>query len=379
MTVLAQYINPDRTKPWNDLPLLPPPNDLIEDIEIYRDYLVGARAALAELNREAKNIPDQTLLMNTLPLREAKDSSEIENIFTTHEEMYMAFSKLKSQDEVRGAAKEVLRYREALWKGYNYLIERQKFDLNYFINIFQVVKESNLGIRHPSIPTLIRKGGSTLSAGQIVYTPPRGPGVLEQKLQNLVDFINNDETYAYDPLIKMAISHYQFEAIHPFSDGNGRTGRIMNIHILINKSILDLPILYLSNYIVNTKDNYYDLIGSVSQRGKWKDWIKYMLRAVEITAKKTLAKIEDIKALLSATNQRISNEAPNFRYKELIIQAVFSQPYCTVKNLMNLGVRSENTARKRLDQLVNLGILEKKNNKGHSFYVNTPLLFLLSD
>lgn len=373
------YINPDRNKPWNALPLLPPPLELTEDLEIYKDYLIGARTALAELNREARNIANQSILINTLPLREAKDSSEIENIFTTNEELYKAFSK-KSEDvdALKGPAKEVIRYREALWEGYHDIKSKGQMDMDYLLKIFQEVKETNQGIRHPSIPTVIRKGGNSLTSGQVVYTPPRGISLIEEKLHNLFEFMNDDQKYNYDPLIKMAIGHYQFEAIHPFSDGNGRTGRIMNIHLLNYKSLLDLPILYLSSYIIAHKEDYYYRIGAVSQRADWKPWIKYILRSVEVTARKTLAKIEDIRALEEAIDKRIYDEAKNIYSKELIA-AIFNQPYCTAKQLISMKVGSENTVRRRLRKLEDMGILEQCRDNGHYFYLNIELFNLLSE
>lgn len=368
-------INPDRTKPWNNLPLLPPVENQFQNVEVY-EKLVKARASLAELKGRAAVIPNQTMLINTISLQEAKASSEIENIFTTEEELYKAFSKA-NPESVKGPAKEVLRYREALWRGFNELRKKERFDLDYVINVFREIKDTNQGIRHHSIPTLIRKGGDSIGSGEIVYTPPRGEGILEEKLNNLLDFLNDDEKYNYDPLLKMAIAHYQFEAIHPFSDGNGRTGRIINIHYLTKKGLLDLPIFYLSGYIIRNKNEYYAYLGGVSQRGNWKDWILYMLNAVEITAKNTLALVNDIKALEEAIDKRIYNEARQV-YSERLITSIFSQPYCTVNSLVEFKVGAEKTVRKRLNKLAEMGILEKKEEQGHHFYINTELFNLLS-
>lgn len=370
------FINPDRTKPWNNLPLLPPEENQFQNVEVYKN-LVKARAALAELKGRAAVIPNQTMLINTISLQEAKASSEIENIFTTEDELYKAFSKTNPEN-VKGPAKEVLRYREALWRGFNELRNKDQLDLDYIINVFREIKYTNQGIRHHSIPTIIRKGRNSIASGDIVYTPPRGKGILEEKLNNLLEFLNDDKKYNYDPLLKMAIAHYQFEAIHPFSDGNGRTGRIINIHYLTKKGLLDLPIFYLSGYIIRNKNEYYAYLGGVSQRGKWKNWILYLLNAVEITARNTLALVHDIKALEEAIGNRIYEEARQI-YSEKLITAIFSQPYCTVNRLVEFKVGVEKTVRKRLNKLVEMGVLEKKEEQGHHFYINIELFNLLSE
>ncbi len=198
------------------------------------------------------------MLVNTIALREAKASSEIENIFTTDDELYKALSG--NDTGLTGSSKEVLRYREALWKGFNYIQEKGVFNTDILIEIYQEIKEVNDGIRPPQTETSIKKRGSGVLGGTIVYTPPRGKGIIQDRISNLLEYLNNDSKYTYDPLIKLAISHYQFEAIHPFRDGNGRTGRIVNLLLMIQKQLLDIPILYLSAYIIENKDEYYNLL-----------------------------------------------------------------------------------------------------------------------
>jgi len=367
-------INPDRTKPWNKLPDLPPPNEKFENIDIFKK-LVNARAALAELNGRVIAIPNPAMLISTISLQEAKSSTEIENIFTTNDELFKATST--SESLYNGPAKEVVSYRKALWKGYREIKKNSKIDRDFLLNIFQKITNSRQGIRHSSTPTIIRKGGSTIGAGKVVYTPPRGEGIIEKKLDNLFEFLNNDKEYPIDPLLKMAIAHYQFEAIHPFSDGNGRTGRIINIVYLVAKGLLDLPVLYLSSSIIENKSEYYERLGGVSQRADWKGWIIYILNAVEITARNSLAKVNDILELMEATKQRILKENKNL-HSDKLLEAIFYHPYSTVNVLVKNKVGAEKTIRKRLNILSEMGIMEKKTQTGNHIYVNTELYNLLS-
>ena len=283
-------INPDRNIPWNDLPVLPIRKELYNTIEVM-EKLGDAKAALARLQGRSVIIPNQGLLINTISLQEAKISSEIENVFTTDDELYIAYSDQKT--ETSGASKEVLRYREALWSGYNYLKKSGKFDQTYFIQVFQEIKQTRDEIRPEFLNTVIRQGGSGLNSGKVIYTPPKGIANIKDKFDNLISFINDDERYRIDHLIKMAIAHFQFQAIHPFRDGNGRTGRVFNIHYLTNKGLLDLPILFLSRYILDHKDDYYSGLAGISQRGSWETWILFMLRAVERPSEITYRKINE--------------------------------------------------------------------------------------
>lgn len=225
---------------------------------------------------------------------------------------------------------------------------------------------------------VIKQGGSEFNAGQIVYTPPRGKGIVEKKLDNLIEFVNDDERYRIDPLLKMIIAHYQFEAIHPFRDGNGRTGRLFNIHFLTKKGLLDLPILYLSRYIIDNKSNYYSGLSGVSQRGDWKNWIIYILKAIQVTSNITYQKINDILSIKEAILEVIEKET-KIRRPEQLVQRIFIQPFTKVQHLQDAGIYAEATARNYLNQLCDLGILEKKVIEGHHYYLNQELYRILSE
>jgi len=369
-------INSERNIPWNDLPLLPINEALYRTIDII-EKLGEAKTALARLQGRSAIIPNQGVLINTISLQEAKISSEIENIFTTDDELYKAFSDEKM--EATGASKEVLRYREALWSGYNYLIENQAFDNQYFINVFQEIKQTDKTIRPDFANTTIRQGGTGPNAGQVIYTPPKGQKVILEKLNNLTTFLNDDEQFKIDHLLKMAMAHYQFEVIHPFSDGNGRTGRIFNIHYLTNKKLLDVPILFLSRYILDNKNDYYAGLSNVSQKGNWKDWLLFMLRAVEYTSNITYHKINEIVSTKDDILEFIKKDKRKFRNPDQLIEMLFTQPFTKVKHLVNAGIYAENTARDYLNTLCELNVLEKKTIDGHHYYLNIELYRILSD
>ncbi|MEM9325054.1 MAG: Fic/DOC family N-terminal domain-containing protein [Bacteroidota bacterium] len=367
-------INPNREVPWNDLPLMPISEDHYKTIEVY-EQLGKAKQALGRLQGRSIAIPNQGVLINTISLQEAKASSAIENIFTTDDELYKAFSE--GQNEVTGAPKEVLHYREALWEGTSYLNEN-KFDRDYFVNVYRVVKQANDGIRPPFAQIVIKRGNSGPSAGQVVYTPPRGKGVLESKLDNLADFANDNEQYPIDPLIKMAVGHCQFEMIHPFRDGNGRTGRIFNIHYLTQQGLLDYPILFLSKYIIDNKSDYYALLAAVSQRGAWEKWIIYMLKAIEVTSNITYSKINDIISAKDAILEAVTRDT-EIRRPDQLIEAIFQNPYTKVKHLTDAGIYAENTARNYLNILFALGVLDKRSIQGHHYYLNLELYRILAE
>lgn len=370
-------INPDRNAPWNDLPDLPIHPDLYRTVDIM-EQLGNAKSALGRLHGRSVAIPNQGILINTISLQEAKASSEIENIFTTDDELYQAYSEEGEDANIKGAPKEVLRYREALWIGHDHLKTHQSFDMNYFIKIYRMVKQTNDGLRPPSARIYIKQGGTGPNAGTAIYTPPRGKEVLEQKLNNLLEFVNDDQKYPIDPLIKMAIAHYQFEVIHPFRDGNGRAGRIFNINILTQKGLLDLPILFLSRYIIDNKNDYYSHLASVTQRAMWERWILFMLKAVEVTANLTFNKINDILSAKEGIMEEIESET-KIRKPELLVQMIFTQPLTKVSHLTDAKMYAENTARNYLNELVELGILEKRTISGHHYYLNLELYRILSE
>jgi Fic family protein len=375
MSEILYQVNPDRRVPWNDLPPLPIKEELYETIDVFKK-LGDAKASLARLQGRSVVIPNQGLLINTISLQEAKLSSEIENIFTTDDELYKAFSD--QNKESGGASKEVLRYREALWSGYNYLKEGGKFNHAYFTKVFQEIKQTTDRIRPPFLETTIKQGGTGRNADMVIYTPPRGKEVLEAKLDNLYNFLNDDEKYKIDHLLKMAIAHFQFEAIHPFRDGNGRTGRLFNIHYLTSKGLLDYPILFLSRYILDHKDDYYHCLQGVSQRGAWKDWILFMLRAVENTANITFHKINDIVSAKESILKYVETEG-KFLNPEKLIEAIFIQPYTKVNHLENSGLYAEKTARNYLNNLCDMQVLEKKVLEGKHYYLNLELFRILTE
>jgi len=376
MCELLYSINPDRNAPWNNLPPLPIRQELYQTIEIL-EKLGDAKAALARLHGRSVVIPNQGLLINTISLQEAKISSAIENIFTTDDELYKAYSDQNT--ETTGASKEVLRYREALWSGYNYLQKNKQFNQDYFIQVFQEIKQTTDGIRPGFLNTTIKQGGSGPNAGKVIYTPPKGVTIINDKLDNLVNFLNDDEQWKMDHLLKMAIAHFQFEAIHPFRDGNGRTGRIFNIHYLTNKGLLDVPILFLSRYILDHKDDYYSGLMGVSQRGNWKDWLLFMLRAIENTSNITFHKINEIVSVKDSILEFVKKDDRKFRNPEGLIELLFTQPFTKVKNLVDAGIYAENTARDYLNKLCEMHVMEKKEIEGHHYYLNLELYRILAD
>lgn len=369
-------INPDRNEPWNDLPELPIPQELYRSVEVY-EQLGKAKEAVGLLAGRSVAIPNPNILVSSITLQEAKDSSAIENIFTTDDELYKAFSDSQTEAGASGSAKEVLRYREALWEGYRYLNEHKQFDLNYFNRMHQVIKETDEGIRPPFARTYIRQGGSGPNAGKPIYTPPRGKGIIEEKLQNLILFLNEESEISVDPLLKFAVAHFQFEAIHPYRDGNGRVGRIMNIHLLTLAGLLEYPILYLSRYIIEHKDEYYATLAGVSQAGEWQSWLLFILRAIESTSRLTYQKVNDIivskEEILAFIQKKTSIRRP-----AQLSEAIFSQPYIKVNHLTDNGLYAENTARNYLNELAELGVLKKRSLQGRHYYLNPELEQILS-
>ena len=376
MQELLYPSNPDRNVPWNNIPSLPIRKELYQTIEIL-EKLGDAKAALARLHGRSVVIPNQGLLINTISLQEAKISSAIENIFTTDDELYKAYSDQNT--ETTGASKEVLRYREALWSGYNYLQKNRQFNQDYFIHVFQEIKQTTDGIRPEFLYTTIKQGGTGPNAGKVIYTPPRGMTIIKDKLDNLINFLNDDEHYRIDYLLKMAIAHFQFEAIHPFRDGNGRTGRIFNIHYLTNKGLLDVPILFLSRYILDHKDDYYSSLMGVSQRGNWKNWLLFMLRAIENSSNITFHKINEIVSVKDTILEFIKKDDRKFRNPERLIEFLFTQPFTKVKQLVSAGIYAENTARDYLNKLCDMQVMEKKEIEGHHYYLNIELYRILSE
>ncbi len=320
-------------KPYNDLPSLPPRMD-VETKAVLRKTANAARA-LAELKGLGGIIPNQSMLINSLVLQEAKASSEIENIVTTNDALFMAMATGSSLMDP--ATKEVLKYREALWEGFNRIQENPIFDINLLVNLVQVIKQDNKGIR--------TKSGTYIGnpvAKKVTYTPPDGEAVIRRMLQNLVDYMNSKDDV--DPLIKLALSHYQFEAIHPFFDGNGRTGRLLNILFLVYHGLLDLPVLYLSKLLIETKPTYYRLLRGVTENGEWESWILYILDAVKETAEFTRHRILAIRTLLDETIEKAKRELPPRVYSKELIELIFTQPYIKGQFVVDAGIAQRKTA-----------------------------------
>jgi Fic family protein len=367
----------DRRQPYNKLPLLPPPDSKILTIKVLM-ALNKANRALAELKGLAQKLPNQSMLINTLALREAKASTEIENIFTTDDELYKALSEeLKNVSALKGGAKEVLHYREALWRGYAHLKKQNAFSQSVLIDVYQQVQQTSDGIRPPQTETVIKKRGSGNLGGTVIYTPPRGQKLIEGLLKNLFLYLNDDKKYDHDPLIKLAVAHYQLEAIHPFRDGNGRCGRIVNSLLLVQKRLLEVPILYLSAYIINNKDDYYFCLNGVTTRSDWQSWLLYMLKAVEETSVYTIQLIKDIDSLFKNTAELVSKRLPHVPQE--VLEKIFEQPYISPKRLMSARIKSLNTAKKYLQQMEKLRIMLPKKVGKEVIYLNVDLFNLLSE
>lgn len=372
---MSYTINPDRSKPWNGLPELPIGEEYYRDLDVF-EQLANSKAAIARLQGRSAAIPNQGMLINTISLQEAKASSAVENIFTTDDELYKAFSDNPNQVQ-QGPSKEILHYRESLWEGYYHLKQSPTFSLEYLELIYKKITGENDGIRKPFAQIYIKQGGTGPNAGTAVYTPPRGAGIIEAKIDNLLTFINDDHQFNIDPLIKMAIGHLQFEAIHPFRDGNGRTGRIFNIHYLVEKGMLDLPILFLSKYILENKEDYYAALTGVTQRASWKKWITYMLKAVEVTSNDTYYKINDIISTRDAILDAVRTETDIAR-PEALVEVIFTNPFTKVRHFTEKGIFAENTARLYLKKLTDMGIVEMKSIGGNHYFVNLELHRILS-
>ncbi len=349
------------------LPILPPHGDL-ETSAVLR-ALADAHRRLAELKGRAASIPNQAILINTLALQEAKASSEIENIVTTQDELFQA--SLFMDGPGSPAAKEVAYYRDALKCGFDSLRRNQGLlTNNAIIEMFQVLKRTDEGFR--STPGTALKNEAT---GALVYVPPQGNDEIRAHMTALELFINDDDVCDLDPLVKMALIHHQFESIHPFSDGNGRIGRIINVLYLTRVGLLDIPILYLSRYVTTHKADYYRLLQSVRDDGDWEPWLLYMLRAVSRTSLQTLELIEGVRELMADYKRRLRDH-PSIKYSQDLLNNLFRHPYTRIEFVQgDLGVARQ-TAAKYLDQLAEAGFVEKHQQGRNNYYVNAPLIEL---
>lgn len=352
---------PDR--PWNELPILPPQTDL--ETKAVLKKCIAARAALGELKQAAELIPNQAMLINIIPLLEAKDSSEIENIVTTTDKLFQyADSPIESMD---AATREALAYRTALNNGFRSLAKRPLCTATA-AEICSTIKEMQMDIRKVPGTALANK-----TTKDIIYTPPEGEQRLRDLLANWERFLHEENDI--DPLIRMAVAHYQFEAIHPFSDGNGRTGRVINSLYLIEKGLLTLPILYLSRYINGHRADYYRLLQQVTAQQNWEEWLLYILEGIEATARWTTDKIAAIRALETHTREHIQKRLPKLYSRELV-ELIFTQPYCRIGNLVDSGIAKRQAASKYLKELASIDVLVETQVGREKLFIHPRLLEL---
>jgi Fic family protein len=356
----------DPQEPYNDLPLLPPPADL-ETKPVLKKCVLANRA-LAELKGAGDLIPNQTMLINAIPLQEAKLSSEIENIVTTQDALFQA-----ALDESRVtdfATKEVLRYRTALSRGFE-AVRSEPFRLNLMEELCSVLRDEKVKFRAEEGVYIGNPAAKT-----ITYTPPVGAAVMRAKLRNLEEFLLGDDEL--DPLVRMAVAHYQFEAIHPFIDGNGRTGRILNILFLIHAGLLRIPVLYLSRHLIQHKAEYYRLLRGVTERGEWEQWLMFILTGVEETATWTTGRILAIRDLFEQTLALCRARLPAKVYSKELVEQVFAQPYCKIQFLVDAGIARRQTASEYLQELEKLGILKGEKQGREVLYKHPALLKVLA-
>lgn len=356
----------DPTQPYNQLPPLPPAAAL-ETVAVLKSC-INARAALAELKQAGQLLPNQGLLINMLPLLEAKDSSEIENIVTTNDRLFQ-YAQESNETQADPATKEALRYRTALLQGFRTLSERP-LSTTTAITVCSIIKGKAMDIR--KVP-----GTSIMNTvtGQTIYTPPVGEALIRDLLANWESYLHAEDDL--DPLIRMAVCHYQFEAIHPFLDGNGRTGRILNSLFLIERGLLSLPILYLSYYILRHKSEYYRLLREVTQNEVWEEWVLYMLQAVAETANWTVRKIDAVRQLQEHTSQYIKQELPKIYSRELV-DKIFEQPYCRIQTLVDADIAQRQTASGYLKKLVEIGVLTELVAGKEKLFVHSNLMNLMT-
>lgn len=348
-------------QPYNELPPLPPKAEL--ETKAVLKKCISARAALAELKQAGSLIPNISMLVNTLPLLEAQASSEIENIVTTTDSLF-EYSGL-GEEYADPATKEALRYRTALREGFEHIKERP-IGTRLAEQLCSTIKGVDMSVR--------RVPGTALAnqrTGSVIYTPPEGEALLREKLANWESYMHQQDDI--DVLVRMAVLHYQFEAIHPFTDGNGRTGRLINILFLIMKGLLELPILYLSRFIIQNKDDYYINLHSVTASYSWEPWILYLLTGVEETAQWTSEKIRAIRSLLEHTNEYVLQQRPEIHSRELT-DVIFTQPYCRIANLVEAGIAKRQTASVYLKQLVQIGVLNEIKVGREKLFIHPKLI-----
>lgn len=352
-------------QPYDDLPSLPPRADV--ETKAVLKQCVAASRALAELKGAGGLIPDQAILINAIPLQEAKLSSEIENIVTTQDDLFRA--AVEESVDADPSTKEVLRYRTALRNGYEALAS-QPFSIELVRETCRILRGQTVDFRSPSDHVRI----SDTRTRSLIYTPPSGGPALVEKLRNLESYLLAAD--GPDPLIRMAVAHYQFEAIHPITDGNGRTGRILNILYLVHTGLLQIPVLYISRFIIQNKPDYYRLLREVTECDDWEPWLLYMLRGVEETALWTTGRIQAIRELFDLTMDRCRTEAPKIYSKELI-ELIFRQPYCKISFIVDAGIAKRKTASEYLQELERIGVMVGEKHGRETIYKHPALLEVL--
>jgi Fic family protein len=357
----------DARRPFNDLPLLPPAQSL-ETVPVLK-ACIRARAALAELKAVGALIPDQAVLINSIPLLEAQASSEIENIVTTSDRLFR-FAGQGHETGADPATKEALRYRTALAQGFQRLSVRPLTTVAA-VEICRTIKGADIDVRATPGTALVND-----VTQQVIYTPPEGAALLRDLLANWERYLHATEPDT-DPLIRLAVQHYQFEAIHPFGDGNGRTGRVLNLLYLVEQELLDLPVLYLSRAIIRAKSDYYRLLLAVTTDGAWEPWLLFMIEAVRETALWTTGKVRAIRDLLDETAEKIRRDAPRIYSRELA-ETIFAQPYCRISNLVESGIAQRQSASVYLKALVGIGVLDEVKAGRERLFINPALLRLLN-
>ena len=353
--------------PFNNLHLLPPEIDL--ETKAILKKTINANRELAKLEGYSAKLPNKNILLNSIVLNEAIASSEIENIITTQDKLYTALAS--NINDIDPATKEVLSYREAVWTGYNLIKNKKILSTNIILKIQEMLLKNNAGVR--KLPGTVLKNDRT---GEVIYAPPDNEETIKKLLGNLEKYINADKEHI-DPLIKLAVIHYQFESIHPFYDGNGRTGRIINVLYLIVKDLLEEPILYLSKYIIKHKNLYYQYLQEVRTKNNWEAWILFMLDAIQETSKETIIIIQKIMGLLNDTLLLAKKRLPKTVYSKELVEILFIQPYTKIEHLVNQGIAERRTASKYLKELENIGILKSFKLWKENIFVNVRLYELL--
>jgi len=357
----------DPTQPWNELPELPPAPQL--ETPVVLKACIGARSALARVNALSEALPNPAILIHSIPLQEARSSSQIEDIVTTSDALYEALAAEGAASDP--SAKEVLRYREALWEGMEHLAARPVLNAPAFERICSRIRGVQVRVRGAERVAIVT------AARRAIYTPPAGADHIQRLLGNLERFLH-DDSGGLDPLIKMAVMHYQFEAIHPFTDGNGRTGRILNLLYLVQQKLLHAPIIYLSRFFIEHREHYYQGLRGVTERADWRGWLLFMLEAVAETAQDTIGRLEDISRLAERMQEQARSSARAGR-REGFVEILFKWPYCKIGIVQRELQCSRITAKRYLDEMASLGLLEQVRRGRSYYYINTQLVELLGD